>query len=359
VSIVVPVFETEQYLEACLASILGQTFSDFEVIVVDDASTTKGAGSIVRSIGDERVHAVRHDENRGVASARRTGVRRACGEYVAFVDSDDEVDERFLDVMVNSAIRGSADMVECAFQRYEVDGTSWSENRGGERQRLVGDDVRRGMLVGQLSNSMCNKLVRTDLLRACWLDTDQPERRADYAEDLLGLVGVIGLVDCFVHVPDPLYRYRRRPESTTVTADSATIASNIRSLGVVADRVLLEVSRWAQPPDLVQQFLVREFIEPACYLVERYRAAAPVGSTVPLIELGPFGAATAWGILQRAAWEAESQRLHADIDHLKAWIDDRERVIDELKDWIDQLQAAKEFHEEQHLALRLRLGGAP
>lgn len=87
VSVVVPVYNVESYLSACLESILSQTFSDFELLVVDDGSTD-GSVALVEAIVDPRLRLIRQ-ENRGLAGARNTGIRHAEGEFIALLDSDD------------------------------------------------------------------------------------------------------------------------------------------------------------------------------------------------------------------------------------------------------------------------------
>ena len=88
-SIVIPVYKVEQYLDACVESVLAQTFSDFEVILVDDGSPDRsGAMCDLWAAKDARVRVI-HQENQGLAGARNTGIREARGEYVMFLDSDD------------------------------------------------------------------------------------------------------------------------------------------------------------------------------------------------------------------------------------------------------------------------------
>jgi len=108
--------------------------------------------------------------------------------------------------------------------------------------------------------------------------------------------------------------------------------------------------------------LVREFLEPVVYLLERSRAFQSLGSTgsaVSAADLGVLGAAVQLQRSQHARWESLAERLQSDIDDLKDWIVDRDRVIGDLKDWIDQLQVAKEYHEKQHVLLRRRVDDLP
>jgi glycosyltransferase involved in cell wall biosynthesis len=296
VSVVVPVFRTEEYLERCLSSVLRQTFSDFEVIVVDDASPVGGAAGIVDAIGDGRVEIIRHTRNLGVTQARSSGVHVARGGYVSFVDSDDEVEDRFLEVLHDAAKLHGADMVQCGLQQVEVDGTSWYENRGGARHELQADQVRRAMLAGKLSNSLGNKLVSTELVLSVFDDASECSRRVDYGEDLLTLFNLIDRVDRFAHVPDPVYRYLRRATSITVRSDADVLMANVKSLSEVLDRILPTLARWGEPPELVERFFAREFLVPVVGLLELVRAQGvlgPSGSSVSAAELGLLGAVVA------------------------------------------------------------------
>ena len=277
----------------------------------------------------------------------------------ASLDSDDEVDERFLEVLHEAARRHSADIVECAILWHEVDGTIWHENRGGERQDLSADETRRAMLSGKLANSLCNKLVKTELLVSVYERLGDDARRVDYGEDFLTLFNLISHVSRFVGVPEPLYRYLRREKSITVGGQGGALVANIRSLSLILDRILPTLAHWAESPDLVEKFLVREFFEPTVGLLERSRASRSPGAAALAAELGLLGAVVEWDrsrlqseIDDLQDWVASRERIIGDLNE---WIAGRERVIGELKDWIDQLQAAKEHHEEQHMLLRGRL----
>lgn len=101
VSIIVPVYNVERYLDKCLNSILKQTFHEFELILVDDGATD-GSGKICDyySKKDERIKVI-HKQNGGVSSARNAGIEEAAGEYIYFCDSDDYIDETLLSSIVN------------------------------------------------------------------------------------------------------------------------------------------------------------------------------------------------------------------------------------------------------------------
>ena len=112
VSVVVPVYNTERYLQRCLDSILSQTFKDFEVLCIDDGSSDK-FWEIIESytVKDERFRPVQLKENHGVPYARNLALDIAGGEYVYFMDSDDWIDSGLIEAMYNAAIRTGNDVV--------------------------------------------------------------------------------------------------------------------------------------------------------------------------------------------------------------------------------------------------------
>ena len=89
VSVVIPTFNRAGFLRAAISSVLDQTYQDFEIIVVDDASTDN-TRKVVTAFNDERIRYIRHDKNTGEAGARNTGILNTDGEYIAFLDDDDE-----------------------------------------------------------------------------------------------------------------------------------------------------------------------------------------------------------------------------------------------------------------------------
>ena len=101
VSIIVPVYQVEKYIRQCVDSILGQTFTDFELILVDDGSTDRSGEICDEYAGmDERVKVI-HQKNCGVASARNDGMSRANGCYLCFVDADDWIEETMIEKCIS------------------------------------------------------------------------------------------------------------------------------------------------------------------------------------------------------------------------------------------------------------------
>lgn len=108
ISIIVPIYNAEDFLSDCIHSILSQTYKNFELILIDDGSTDKSK-YIYSSITDKRVR-ILHQNNTGASSARNTGLHAATGEYITFVDADDTISPNMLSVMTNAIISTNADM---------------------------------------------------------------------------------------------------------------------------------------------------------------------------------------------------------------------------------------------------------
>ena len=110
ISIIVPVYKVEAYLDRCVQSILNQTFSDFELILVDDGSPDRcGQMCDAYAQGDRRVRVI-HKKNGGLSDARNAGIDAARGEYLGFVDSDDEIAPDMYESLLQNLVHEKADM---------------------------------------------------------------------------------------------------------------------------------------------------------------------------------------------------------------------------------------------------------
>ncbi|HFU4376843.1 TPA: glycosyltransferase family 2 protein [Streptococcus suis] len=127
VSIIIPVYNTEQYIGECIESILKQTLTDIELILIDDCSTDHSL-TVLKSYADkdQRIRLVESAVNTGVGEARNKGIELATGEYIAFVDSDDFVKEDMFEKLYAQAIKNQADLVLCDTGTFSSDGRAKS-----------------------------------------------------------------------------------------------------------------------------------------------------------------------------------------------------------------------------------------
>lgn len=117
VSVIVPIYKVEKYLEKCINSIISQTYTNLEIILVDDGSPDN-CGKICESFKnkDSRIKVI-HKENQGLGMARNSGLEIATGDYVVFVDSDDWIDNNMIELMLLRSINENADIVVCGYKK--------------------------------------------------------------------------------------------------------------------------------------------------------------------------------------------------------------------------------------------------
>lgn len=123
ISVIIPVYNVETYLDQCVRSVLSQSYESLEVILIDDGSTDS-SGSLCDGFAqqDPRVRVI-HQKNGGAAAAKNAGLRLAQGEYLAFLDSDDYLEENAYQHMVDILEKSQADAVQCGFRNVYADGS--------------------------------------------------------------------------------------------------------------------------------------------------------------------------------------------------------------------------------------------
>jgi len=129
VSVIVPIYNAEQYLERCLNSLVNQSYKNIEIILVDDGSTD-GSGRICRDFcaKDERMHLLQQD-NQGPDMARKTGLMESGGDLIAFVDADDYLAQDAFEIMYKAYISNAADLVCSQISRFNSDGKLWDGSK--------------------------------------------------------------------------------------------------------------------------------------------------------------------------------------------------------------------------------------
>jgi len=216
ISVIVPVYDVEAYLDFCVDSILRQSFRDFELILVDDGSPDRCpqmCDGWARK--DSRIKVI-HRENGGLAAARNTGLQEARGRYTAFVDSDDWIDVDFLLTLYDGMTSKDYDMAQCNFRREFLNGSGYpyifpaaAYDRSYIRDTLMPDMLNDRLT--QISSSRCNKLYKTaKLLEAVKLCDDT----IAMAEDYLLNFAYLGFADSILSLDTPfLYHYRENRQS--------------------------------------------------------------------------------------------------------------------------------------------------
>ncbi len=215
ISVIVPVYKVEQYLRECVDSILAQSYTDFELILVDDGSPDR-CGEICDAYAkqDPRVRVI-HQENQGLSGARNSGMDIARGEYITFVDSDDLVSPEYLRILSDTLQETGADI--SVGLKYVFQDQSLSELLDGEAVdvpeavAMSGRDACISIYEGktEVTINACSKLFRASLLE----DLRFPEGRIH--EDQAFTPIACYKAEYVASVDYPIYFYRSREDSIT------------------------------------------------------------------------------------------------------------------------------------------------
>ena len=206
ISVIVPVYNCESYLPACLDSILNQTFSDLEIIVVDDGSTD-GSSAICDAYAqkDTRIQVI-HQSNQGVSAARNVGLDIATGEYLSFIDSDDALDPEMYKILIDLSEAHHADIAHCGYRRFRLDGSTVDISGSGKLYEQKPEEALRCLITGQLFvGGLWNKLYRQCLFSDIRFDPD-----LKINEDVLVNYLAFRKAHHTVFLDKPLYHYYER-----------------------------------------------------------------------------------------------------------------------------------------------------
>lgn len=230
VSVIIPVYNVEQYLKACLDTVVAQDYSDFEVICVNDGSTD-GSSSILNEYVTKYSNiSIINQENKGLSAARNAGIRAAKGDYIFFLDSDDWIERGTLKILAEK--QKGEDLLCFNGRRYFDDGTTETPDTGIVEDRLTGwEYYNKYALVSRKFHFVCTvlRLYRREYL----LNNSLFFEEGIYHEDNLFTPIACYYSKSVKVIPDVLYVYRIREGSITQTAnvqrlfDMITVANKL------------------------------------------------------------------------------------------------------------------------------------
>jgi glycosyltransferase involved in cell wall biosynthesis len=207
ISIIVPVFNAAEHLANCIDSILSQTFTAFECILVDDGSTDESL-NICKSYSklDKRIK-VLHQNNAGVSSARNTGLKNCTGEYVAFVDSDDAVLPEMYRVLYKNIIARNHDVICCGFRHKEAVYSAAAGFEGQSQAETVYFLENAGLF-----GTVWNKLYKRKIIEKNHIRFSEGY---SFGEDFLFNLSYFSFVTTTLCIGDILYEYNTNEQSVS------------------------------------------------------------------------------------------------------------------------------------------------
>lgn len=162
VSVIVPVYNLESYIEKCILSIQSQTLKDIEIIIVNDGSTDK-TGEIIKKLASQDIRIkIINKQNGGILAARGSGFEAAKGEYILYIDGDDWIENDCCEVLYKAVIKNKSDMVICDF--YEEYDNKTLQVSSGDFKKINANEYMRSYFKGQIRSYVWIKLIKRELL---------------------------------------------------------------------------------------------------------------------------------------------------------------------------------------------------
>lgn len=215
ISVVIPVYNIEEYLERCVKSVCDQTYRNLEIVLVDDGSTDK-SGELCDQLaqGDARIK-VFHKPNGGSSSARNLGISKAAGEYVGFVDSDDYISENMYELLYQAVVTYQADIAQVGRDEVDAEGNALPNicEPPIQTEFINAEAFLRELLMHRGDCSFCTKLVRKSLFNHAQFPI------GELNEDFKLLVQLLAQVKGIVSLPQQTYHVFYRIGSNTRKAD--------------------------------------------------------------------------------------------------------------------------------------------
>ncbi len=209
ISVIIPVYNVEKYLVRCIESVISQTYTDFEVILVNDGATDN-SGKICDeyALKDARIRVI-HKENGGLSDARNKGAIKATGEYILFLDSDDFIESNALEILFGIITEASADIAAGGI--YNCYGNRKTPQCSGNESFVCsGKQALELMLEGvRITGSSCGKLIKSKLAKAQQFPLGKTYEDAFYMPELLLKAENVAVTT------QPLYNYWHRVGSIT------------------------------------------------------------------------------------------------------------------------------------------------
>lgn len=245
ISIIVPIYNTESYLARCVESILSQSFSDYELLLVDDGSTDE-SGNMCDAYAekDERVQ-VFHKKNSGVSSTRNIGINEAKGKFVCFVDADDWLEKDAMELLVKKQLENEADIISGnRIIHYHCGDSLFEEKKYSNSREMILQMMQYGW-----DHFITGRLIRRSLFVDHGL---RCKDGLDVAEDRYMMTSLAYYMKGFATINDVVYHYNRRNEGS-LTGNDNGLRRTKNSIQQLGNCLLIEQFFKDKEPDYLKE----------------------------------------------------------------------------------------------------------
>lgn len=276
ISVIVPIYNVEDYIEECIQSLINQTFQRFEVLFVDDCGTDGSIKVINDYISSHKIanaKIIRRDKNGGLSAARNSGIEKALGDYLYFLDSDDYIDDSAIEAFANVIQSGTYDVVIADYIKFPKQEIC-SNNL--DKEILRGFDIQESYYNNKIVVTAWNKLINREFL----VKNNLYFENGIIHEDIIWSFLVMSKAKSLFYISKPTYLYRVRENSIMTNSFGE---KNINSL----ERILGVMS---MQDDIMSSAIAREFFYKKCleFSLRVYALKGKVFFIKFIKEISPF-----------------------------------------------------------------------
>ena len=201
ISVIVSVYNTEKYVKKCIDSILNQTYSNLELVLIDDKSTDKSLEILREYKNNPKVILIENQENKGLSYSRNIGLKKSHGDYIGYIDSDDYIEPDYYEKLMDAIQKEKADIAVCDMKLYYEKNKTFQISRGNNL------DTKIGFIHNGLAASACNKLFKRKIMEK------YPFAEGKVNEDIAVVIPALVEAKKIVYVQDVYYYYVQRENS--------------------------------------------------------------------------------------------------------------------------------------------------
>jgi len=243
ISIIIPIYNVEEYLEKCVDSVLNQTYKNLEIILVNDGSKDKSIDICKKYKSQDNRVTVIDKKNDGVWLARYDGITKATGEYISFIDSDDYIEKDYIEKLYSKSKENNYDIVVCGFKRIDDKTKKVYSNEMNKFGDLIISKDRNVEELISVNTSLWNKLYKKELIDKLPNMKTKPK----VLEDMMFLTLIYPYANKIAFIDDLLYNYIVREKSAISSIKKDDIA--------LTQQAILEIKEYHIKNNISKEFM--------------------------------------------------------------------------------------------------------